>query len=56
MGFEKQDFKKGFEKDEHACIVEGVLGFRDFLPVWYLKVASQTRKIQSSSKLRQVRK
>ena len=25
----------GFEKNEHACIVEGVLGFRIFLPVWY---------------------
>ena len=35
-GVEKQNSKKGFEKNEHACIVEGVLGFRIFLPVWYL--------------------
>ena len=52
-GVEKQNSKKGFEKNEHACIVEGVLGFRIFLPDWYLKVAGLTRKIQSSSKLRQ---
>ena len=52
-GVEKQNSKKGFEKNEHACIVEGVLGFRIFLPVLYLKVAGPTRKIQSSSKLRQ---
>ena len=55
-GVKKQNSKKGFEKNEHACIVEGVLGFRIFLPVLYLKVAGQTRKIQSSSKLREVRK
>ena len=36
--------------------MEGVLGFRIFLPVWYLKVAGPTRKIQSLSKLRQFRK
>ena len=53
---EMQYSKKGFEKNEHACIVEGVLGFRIFLPVLYLKVAGPTRKIQSSSKLRQFRK
>ena len=35
-GVEKQNSKKGFEKNEHACIVEGVLGFRIFLPIWYL--------------------
>ena len=55
-GVEKQNSKKGFEKNEHACIVEGVLGFRIFLPVWYLKVAGPSRKIQSLSKLRQFRK
>ena len=46
-GDEKQNSKKGFEKNEHACIVEGVLGFWIFLPVKYLKVACQSRKIQS---------
>ena len=56
VGVEKQNSKKGFEKNEHACIVEGVLGFLIFLPVLYLKVAGPTRKIQSSSKLRQFRK
>ena len=30
---EKQNSKKGFEKNEYACIVEGVLGFRIPLPV-----------------------
>ena len=55
-GVEMQNSKKRFEKNEHACIVEGVLGFRIFLPVWYLKVAGPTRKIQSLSKLRQFRK
>ena len=53
---EKQNSKKGLEKNKHACIVEGVLGFRIFLPIWYLKVAIQTWKIQSLSKLRQFRK
>ena len=55
-GVEKQNSEKGFEKNEHACIVEGVVGFRIFLPVWYLKLAGPTRKIQSSSQLRQIRK
>ena len=39
MGVKKQNSNKRFEKNEHARIVEGVLGFRIFLPVWYLKVA-----------------
>ena len=60
-GVEKQNSKKGFEKNKHVCILEGVLGFRIFLPIQpeYLKVVGppgQTRKIQSSSKLRQFRK
>ena len=54
-GVEKLNSKKGFKKNENACLVEGVLGFQIFLPVLYLKVAGQTRKIQSSSKLRQFR-
>ena len=47
VGAEEQNSEKGFEKNEHACIVEGVLGFRIFLPVWNLKAAGQTTKIQS---------
>ena len=38
-GIKKQNSAKGFEKNEHSCIVKGVLGFRilpKFLPVWYL--------------------
>ena len=35
-GVEKQNSEKGFKKNEHACIVEGVVGFLIFLPVWYL--------------------
>ena len=26
-GVKKENSKKGFEKNEHACIVEGILGF-----------------------------
>ena len=55
-GVKMQNSKKEFEKNEHAYIVEGVLEFRIFLPVRYLKVAGPTRKIQSSSKLRQFQK
>ena len=32
-GVAKQNSKKGFEKNEHACVVEGVLGFRISLPI-----------------------
>ena len=46
-GLEKQNSKKRFEKNKHACIVEGVLGFLIFLPVWYLKVAGPTRKFKA---------
>ena len=55
-GVEKQNSEKGFEKNEHASDVVGTFGFRIFLPVRYLKAAGPTRKIQSSSKLRQFRK
>ena len=51
VGVKIQNSKKGFEKNEHACNVEGVLGFLIFLSVLDLKVAGPTRKIQSSSKL-----
>ena len=53
---EKQNSEKGFEKNKHASDVEGIVGFRIFLPVRYLKAADPTRKIQSSSKLGQFRK
>ena len=43
--------KKGFEKNEHACIVEGVRGFRIFLPVRYLKVAVTGGPDSENSKL-----
>ena len=55
-GVKKQNSEKGFEKNEHASDVVGTFGFRIFLPVRYLKAAGPTRKIQSSSKLRQFRK
>ena len=55
-GVEKQNSEKGFEKNDNACSVVGTFGFRIFLPVRYLKAAGPTRKIQSSSKLRQFRK
>ena len=58
-GVEKQNSQKGFEKNqkiEHACSVEGVLWVSDSAARPYLKVASPTQKIQSSSKLRQFRK
>ena len=47
---------KGFEKNEHACSVEGVLVVSDPSVRQYLKVAGPTRKIQSLFKLRQVLK
>ena len=58
-GVEKQNSEKGFEKNGHAWDVVGIdriVGFRIFLPVLYLKAGGPTRKIQSSSKLRQFRK
>ena len=55
-GAERQNSKKGFEKNEQACSVEGVFVVSDPSARPYLKVAGQTRKIQSSSKLWQVRK
>ena len=50
-GAERQNSKKGFEKNEQACSVEGVFVVSDPSARPYLKVAGQTRKIQSSSKL-----
>ena len=47
VGVEKQNSEEGFEKNEHACIVVGILGFRIFLPIWILKATGPTQKIQS---------
>ena len=44
---EKQNSEKGFEKNEHACIVEGVVGFRIFLPVWNLKAGTRLGKFKA---------
>ena len=46
-GVENQNSEKGFEKNEHACIVEGVVGFRIFLPVWNLKAAARLGKFKA---------
>ena len=48
---EKQNSKKGFEKNEHACIVLGIFVVSDLSACQYLKVPCPIRKIQSSSKL-----
>ena len=50
-GVKRHNSKKGFEKNAHACNVEGVFVVSDPSARQYLKVASPTRKIQSSSKL-----
>ena len=48
-GVERQNFKKGFEKNEHACSVEGVfvVTVSDWTARQYLKVTGLTWKIQS---------
>ena len=48
---QEAEFQKGFEKNEHACRVEGVLRVLDCTAPSYLKVACLTWKIQSYSKL-----
>ena len=50
---ERQNSKKGFEKNEHSCSVEGVFIVSDWTVRLYSKVVFPTWKIQSSSKLRQ---
>ena len=65
-GVERQNSKRGFERMRMPAACWNFPWFRIFLPVriqdsnlsgrQYLKVACPTRKIQSSSKLRQVRK
>ena len=46
-GVEKQNSKKGFEKNEHACIVEGVLGFRIFCPSGLLRWPARLGKFKA---------
>ena len=55
-GVERQNSNKGFEKNEPARIVERFSVFLDSTACPYLKLASLTRKNQSSSWLRQLRK
>ena len=49
-GVEKQNSKKGYQKNELDWSVEGVLWDLDWSACQYLKVAGPTWKIQSSSK------
>ena len=55
-GVEKQNSKKGFEKNEHPCRVEGVFVVSDWSARPYLNAAITTWKIQSSSQLPEFRK
>ena len=50
-GVERQNSKKGFEKNGHVCSVEGVFMVLDPSASQYLKLAGQTQKNQSLSKL-----
>ena len=50
-GVKRHNSMKGFENKEHVWNVEGVFVVSDPSARQYLKVASPTRKIQSSSKL-----
>ena len=56
VGVERQKSKKGFEKNEHACSVEGVfvvsVQLSDPSARPYLKLAGPNWKMHSSSKLR----
>ena len=52
-GVERQNSKNGFERNEHACSVEGVFVVSDLSACPYLKVTCPTWKIQCLSKLRQ---
>ena len=44
-GVDRQNSKKGFEKNEHACRVEGVFVFSDPSARQYLKVACPHSKL-----------
>ena len=49
-GVERQNSKKGLERNEHACSVEGVFVVSDPTARPYLKLAGPTREIQSSDR------
>ena len=55
-GVKRQNSKKGFEKNKHACSMEGVFVALEWSAGLYLKVARLTLRIQSSSKLQQALK
>ena len=55
-GVKKQNSKKGFEKNEHACIVEGFFADSDSTAHPSLKLTSSTKTYQSFSKFQQFRK
>ena len=55
-GGREAEFQERIRKNEHACSVLGVFVVSDLSARQYLKVPGPTRKIQSSSKLQQVRK
>ena len=48
-GVDRQNSKKGFEKNEHACRVEGIFLVSDSTVRPYSKLAGPTRKIQTES-------
>ena len=56
VGVERQNSKKGLEKNEHACSSEGVFVVSYCTVRLDLKVAGPTRKIPSQSKLKKVQK
>ena len=51
VGVEKQNSKKGFEKNEHACMVEGVTWVLDSTASLYLKNLKIGRPDLENSKL-----
>ena len=48
-GFKKQNSKKGFEKNQHACSMEDFFVVSDFTARQYLTLAGLTWTNQSSS-------
>ena len=46
-GVKKQNSEKGFEKNEHACIVDAVLGFRIFCPSGIYRLPARLGKFKA---------
>ena len=46
-GVKKQNSDKGFEKNEHACIVDAVLGFWIFCPSGIYKLPARLGKFKA---------